>query len=126
MQKENAERVVAVLGASPNPERYAFLAMRMLLDAGYVAEPVNPAFGEVLSRPCRARLADVPGPIDTVTVYLGSPRSDPLIDEIIAARPARLLLNPGAENPRLEARAREAGIEVVHGCTLVMLSSNQF
>ncbi|MDW8332380.1 MAG: CoA-binding protein, partial [Cyclobacteriaceae bacterium] len=38
----------------------------------------------------------------------------------------RIIFNPGTENTELEIRARRAGIEVVHGCTLVMLRTNQY
>ncbi len=69
---------------------------------------------------------DAPKPIDTVTLYLGEPRSNPLIDEIIQAKPRRIIMNPGAENPSLAEKAEEAGIEVVEGCTLVMLQTGQF
>ena len=116
-------RVTVVMGASPKSDRYAFRAMRMLLEKGFEAIPVNPAFPEVLGRACFKTLAEVPQPIDTVTMYLGSARSDPLVEEIIHARPRRIVFNPGAENDRLENAAREAGIEVVHGCTLVMLQT---
>lgn len=68
----------------------------------------------------------MPGPIDTVTLYLGEARSDPLIEEIIAVKPRRIIMNPGAENDRLDSEASAAGIEVVHGCTLVMLKTRQF
>jgi hypothetical protein len=59
-------------------------------------------------------------------MYLGAARSNPLIDEIIAAKPQRIIMNPGAENPALAERAEAAGIEVVEGCTLVMLGTGQF
>jgi uncharacterized protein len=61
-----------------------------------------------------------------VTLYLGQERSNPLIDEIIAAKPRRIIMNPGAENSALAAKAEKAGIEVVEGCTLVMLRTGQF
>jgi hypothetical protein len=35
-------------------------------------------------------------------------------------------MNPGAENPALAEKAEQAGIEVVEGCTLVMLRTGQF
>jgi hypothetical protein len=35
-------------------------------------------------------------------------------------------MNPGAENSALAAEAEQAGIEVVEGCTLVMLRTGQF
>ena len=115
--------VTVVMGASPKPDRYAYRAMRMLLDKGFEAIPVNPAFTEVLGRPCFKTIADVPQPIDTVTMYLGRARSDALVEEIVQAKPRRIVFNPGAENDRLENAARANGIEVVHGCTLVMLQA---
>ena len=78
---------VVVLGASTNPDRYAFKAMQRLQEHGYKAIPVNPAFTEVLGKHCYASIADVPGPIDTVTMYLGPSRSTPLIADILKAKP---------------------------------------
>jgi predicted CoA-binding protein len=118
--------IVAVLGASRKSDRYSHRAMQMLRDYGHRAIPVNPAFDEVLGEKCYPKIADAPKPIDTVTMYVGKRRSDLLIDEIIAAKPHRIIMNPGAENEDLAERAREAGIEVVEGCTLVMLRAGNF
>jgi len=117
---------VAILGASPKPDRYAYKAFRMLRDYGHRAIPINPAFEDILGEKCYPKIADAPRPLDTITMYLGEARSNPLIDEIIAAKPRRIIMNPGAENPALAAQAEEAGIEVVEGCTLVMLQTGQF
>lgn len=100
--------------------------MQMLREFGHRAIPVNPAFPEILGQTCYASLADVPGPVDTVTMYLGKQRSDPLIAEILAAKPRRIIMNPGAENDDLARKAEEAGIEPVYDCTLVMLQSGSF
>jgi hypothetical protein len=117
---------VAILGASPKPERYAYKAFQMLRDYGHRPVPINPAFDEMLGEKCYPTITDAPQPIDTVTLYLGEARSNPLIDEIIASKPRRIIMNPGAENPALAEKAEDAGIEVVEGCTLVMLRTGQF
>jgi hypothetical protein len=117
---------VAVLGASPKPDRYAYRAMRMLRDHGHRPIPVNPAFDEILGETCYRSLADVPEPVQTVTMYLGKQRSDPLIDEIVNAKPRRIIMNPGAENDDLARKAEAAGIEVDYACTLVMLQTGEF
>jgi predicted CoA-binding protein len=117
---------VVVLGATPKSDRFANMAMRSLQQHGHKAVPVNPAFPEVLGERCYASISEVPQPIDTVTMYLGPTRSEPLVDEIIAAAPRRIIMNPGAENDRLAAEAKKAGIEVVEGCTLVMLQGGNF
>ena len=117
---------VVVLGASQKPDRYAFMAMERLQKHGYKAIPVNPGLTEILGEQCYVSILDVPGPIDTVTMYLGAERSTPLIDEIIQAKPRRIIFNPGAENDALVKAAQGAGIEVIIGCTLVMLGAGTF
>ena len=120
-----AETVV-ILGATPKEDRFAYKAMQSLLQHGYNAVPVNPAFAAILGKPCLKSIADVEKPIDTVTMYVGAARSEPLIDEIVEAAPRRIIFNPGAENEQLAQRAQEKGIEVVHGCTLVLLAQGAF
>jgi hypothetical protein len=88
--------------------------------------PVNPAFPDVLGEICYRSIADVPAKIDTVTMYLGKQRSDPLVDEIVNAKPRRIIMNPGAENDDLAEKAKAAGIEVDYACTLVLLQTGAF
>lgn len=126
MTSDRRGETVAVLGASPKPDRYAFRAMQMLREYGHRAIPVNPAFDEILGERCYKSIADVPRPIDTVTMYLGKARSNPLIPDILGAKPRRIIMNPGAENEDLVAQAEENGIEVIEDCTLVMLGSGAF
>lgn len=117
---------VAILGASPKPDRYAYKAFELLREYGHRPIPINPAFQDILGERCYPKISEAPGPIDTVTLYLGEARSNPLIEEIINAKPRRIIMNPGAENFALAEKAEEAGIEVVEGCTLVMLRAGQF
>jgi uncharacterized protein len=117
---------VVVIGATPKSDRYAYLAMQMLEEYGHRPIAVNPAFPEVLGKPCHKSISDVTDPIDTVTMYVGAARSESLIPEIVGAKPRRIIFNPGAENDHLAAEAKANGIEVVNGCTLVMLRSGMF
>lgn len=119
-------QTVAVIGASPKPDRYAYRAMQMLREYGHRAIPVNPAFPEVLGEKCYRSIVEVPESLDTATLYLRKARSDALIEGILRAKPRRIIFNPGAENADLAARAKEQGIEAVEGCTLVMLRTGRF
>ena len=98
----------------------------MLLEYGHRVLPINPALDEILGERCFATVSAAPQPIDTVTIYLNESRSTPLIDDIINARPRRIIMNPGAENSALADRAKSAEIEVVEACTLVLLRTGQF
>ncbi|MBI1651006.1 CoA-binding protein [Hyphomicrobium sulfonivorans] len=66
-----AARVIAVLGASPNPARPSYGVMQFLIGKGYTVHPVNPghAGGTILGRTVYARLADVPAPVDLVDIF---------------------------------------------------------
>ncbi len=118
---------VAVLGASPKRDRYSNQAVRLLVEHGHDVVPVHPAHRSIEGLPAVARLDDLaPGSVDTVTMYVGSGRSASLGPALIRLAPRRVIFNPGAENPALEARLEEAGIEAVDACTLVLLRTGQF
>jgi uncharacterized protein len=98
----------------------------MLGEYGHHPIPVNPAYQEILGEKCYGRISDIADEFDTVTLYLGKARSQPLIDEVVSAKSRRIIMNPSAENFELARRGEAAGIEVVEGCTLVMLRSGRF
>jgi len=117
---------VAVLGASSNPDRYSYKAVKMLEEYGYKVFAVHPSQKPIDGIKCYAKLAEIGEEINTITIYLGEKNSTPLIDEIINARPHRVILNPGAENNELEQKCGSAGIIVQRACTLVLLRTGQF
>ncbi len=117
---------VAVLGASNKPERYSHQAVVLLAEKGHAVFPVHPALAAIDGHPVFKRLADVPVPLDTVTMYVSPEHSTGMADAIVAAQPRRTIFNPGTENPELEAKLAAAGIAVVHACTLVLLRTGQF
>ena len=118
--------VVAVLGASPNPERYSNKAIRSLLKHGHEVIPVHPAHKQIEGLRTVGSLAEIGGSLDTLTVYVGPQHIHGLISEIIHAKPKRVILNPGTESEELETALTKAAIPFVHACTLVMLSIGQF
>lgn len=123
---KNGSETVVVIGASPKAHRYSNKAIAMLKQFGHRPVPVNPAFPEVLGEKCYRAISDVPGKIDTVTMYVGKRRSDLMIQDIIAAKPRRIIMNPGAENDDLAQEAERAGIAADYACTLVLLQTGEF
>jgi len=117
---------VAVLGASNKPERYSFQAVKLLAEKGHAVCPVHPALATIDGVPVFKQLGDIPVPLHTLTVYVGPERSTALTAAILAARPQRVIFNPGAENPVLAQQLQAAGIRVENACTLVLLRTGQF
>ncbi len=118
---------VVIMGASPRPERFAFLAQKKLMEAGHAVFPVSRTGESILGCEGYVSITQIPrGQADTVTVYLNAQAFSGLVDDVIAAAPARIIFNPGTESLELARRFREAGIEVVNDCTLVMLEAGTF
>lgn len=117
---------VAVLGASPKPDRYSYKAMVLLAEHGFAPIPVHPARHAVNGVTGVKSLSDITEKIDTLTMYVGESISNGEHDRILALHPRRVIFNPGSENVALAEKLAKAGIEVVEACTLVMLSSEQF
>jgi predicted CoA-binding protein len=114
-----------VLGASANPERYSYLAVRRLRNAGHPVSAIGrtPAtVGDVEIVADKGAVTDV----DTVTLYLNPTNQKEYYDYILSLHPRRIIFNPGAENPELEALASAQGIQPVEACTLVLLSTGQY
>ena len=121
--------VVAVLGASSDSSRYAFKAMQMLEEYGHTPIPVHPREKEVLGKkvyPTIGDLARSGQKIDTVTVYVNAAISEKYEKDFLELRPKRVIINPGAESPKLESALKQNGIEVEHACTLVLLRTDQY
>ena len=117
---------VVVLGASPKEKRYSNQAVRELLAHGHHVYPVHPLSAEIHGQSCYKHIDEITNNIDTLTLYVGKERSTELMDSILSMKPKRIIMNPGAENELLEVKAKENNIEVVIGCTLVMLRTEQF
>jgi predicted CoA-binding protein len=126
MSNGKQHKLTAVLGASNTPERYSNKAIRMLVEHGHEVIPVNPAQREIEGLSVASKLSDIEQNIDTVTVYLNPETVDKIVPEIIAAKPRRVVFNPGAESADAEQKLKASGIEVENACTLVLLSTGQY
>jgi len=118
--------IVAVLGASPKPERYSNQAVRLLKEHDYSVIPISPAFKTIEDLPAVKNLTEIDQPIHTLTLYMNPHRLEPLMQDIVNLKPKRVIFNPGTESPSLQKALSKSGIEWLEACTLVMLKTNQF
>lgn len=120
-----AERV-AVVGASAKPWRYSNRAIRTLVAHGHTAIPISTTGQDIEGLPGHRSLREIPGAVDTVTLYVSPARQAAIVQDLLTARPRRAIFNPGAENPDVYRLLEAHGIEPVEACTLVLLSTGQF
>lgn len=115
-----------IIGASPKPDRYANKAQQLLKEHGHTTVPINPIQEEILGDLVLKSPSDYQGELDTVTIYVRPERLEPILDEIIALKPKRILFNPGTEDAGTQEKVSKAGIEALEGCTLVLLNTGQY
>ncbi|MCF8224501.1 MAG: CoA-binding protein [Bacteroidales bacterium] len=114
-----------VLGASPNPARYSFKAVKSLLRYGHDTVAVGFRPGVIYDKFIQRGTPKIDG-VHTITLYVGEKRQNEFRDYIVSLKPKRVIFNPGTVNPHFMKELEEKGIEVVEGCTLVMLDSGEF
>lgn len=124
---KSGSKKTLIVGATDNPSRYAFLAAQMLHERGFDFVPIGIKKGEVFGREI-LNLKEKPDlkDIHTITLYIGPDNQTEWIDYLISLHPSRIIFNPGTENPWFYSIAKDAGIEVLPACNLVMLSTGQF
>jgi predicted CoA-binding protein len=114
-----------VIGASENPSRYANIATRMLKEYGHPVIAYGRKQGFIDETPIATEFPSGQE-FDTVTLYLNPTNQESYILRILEMKPKRVIFNPGTENESFEKTLKDAGIEPVEGCTLVMLRTNQY
>ena len=110
-------KTIALVGASPNPERPSHRVMAFLLRKGYRVIPVNPgqAGKELLGQTFYARLSDIPEPIDMIDIFRASEHVMPVVEEAIALtpKPQVIWMQLTIRNDEAARRAEDAGMKVV-------------
>lgn len=114
-----------VMGASPNPERYANKAIRQLKQAGEDVVAFGLKKGEVAGVSIQTSLQSYPD-VDTVTLYLNPQAQPQYYQYIVSLHPRRVLFNPGTENPEFYELLRQQGIAFEEVCTLTLLATKQY
>ena len=114
-----------VLGASPNPERYSYLAVNKLMAYGYPVIAIGKKQGTIGTTVIKTEQEPLDD-IDTVTLYLNPANQLPYYNYILSLHPRRIIFNPGAENDELAGLAVQNGIKALEACTLVLLSTGQY
>ncbi|KAE8765256.1 CoA-binding protein [Georgenia thermotolerans] len=104
----------AVVGLSQNTARTAFGVARYIQrDLGMEIIPVHPRAEAVHGATAYRALADVPGRIDVIDVFVRSELAGAIVDQAIAIGAGAVWLQLGVVDEAAAARAAAAGLDVV-------------
>jgi predicted CoA-binding protein len=112
-----ATKTIAIVGASPKPERPVYGVMAYLLRAGYRCIPVNPgqAGKEILGQRVVARLSDIAEPIDIVDIFRERFALAGVVDEALAmpAKPKAVWMQLDLYDEAAAAKAEAGGVTAI-------------
>jgi uncharacterized protein len=114
-----------VIGASDNPERYSYLAIKKLTANHHPVEAIGKRAGKVGGVIINTVLKPLEN-IDTISLYINPSLQPAYYSYILSLHPKRIIFNPGTENEELAAIASVNGIASIEACTLVMLSTGTY
>ena len=114
-----------VIGASENPERYAYKAIHRLVNHGHETLALGLRKGETAGVKFHTTQDEFEN-VHTVTLYVSAKNQESYKDYIVKLSPQRVIFNPGTENPEFYPILEKEGIEYTEACTLVMLSIGNY
>lgn len=109
----NQYRTVAIVGASPNPERPSYRVASYLMEHGYQVIPVNPNAPVILGNSSYPDLSSIPEKVEVVDIFRKSEEVMPIVEEAIKIRAKVVWMQEGVINEEAAAKARDAGLLVV-------------
>ena len=104
---------IAIVGASPNPERDSFKVMKFLLDKGYKIFPVNPKEANILGSKCYQSLTSIDERVDMVDIFRAKEFVFDLTKEAIEINAKIIWMQEGIIDKKSSSLAISYGIKVV-------------
>jgi len=119
-------KVVAVVGASSDRNKFGNKALRAFKAEGYTVVPVNPNEREVEGMTTFASVLDVPQSIDMATVYVPPEIGITLLAGFEKKEIPEIWINPGAESDELLSEARKRKLNVIAACSIVGIGRSPY
>ena len=114
-----------VIGASLKESRYSNICVKTLVSGQYPVTAIGLREGLIDKTPVQTGFPELQN-IHTVTLYLGPENQKSWYNYILNLNPDRVVFNPGTENQEFEGMLSDAGIEVIEGCTIVMVKGGTY
>ena len=115
-------RLIAVVGATDSPGKYGGIIYRDLRGRGHRVVAVNPRRSQVAGDPSYPDLTSLPERPEIVNLVVPPTAGRSVVAEWARLGGASVWFQPGASDAELVTLAREAGMEVIDGDCIMVVS----
>lgn len=116
----NKKNILAVVGASRDPEKYGYQVFKDLKSAGYEVYPVNPNAQEIIGDKCYPSLEKLPVKPDVVDMVVPSRVTEHAVETCKKLKITKVWMQPGSESEKAIRFCEENSIDVVHGVCIMI------
>ncbi len=123
-----AERRMALIGVSRQPQDITRPLLRELGARGYEVVPVTPYLNEAEGRPCVARVQDIVPPVTAALVFTGPVETLAVLRDCVEAGIKKVWIRAGLKrlDPAIIAFCREHDLTLIVGeCPFMFLPGTQ-
>ncbi len=118
----DTKKSFAIIGATPNKERYGHEVFEILHANGYQVFPINPKYPEIDGVACYPSLIELKTPPDVVLTALAPANTEQVIDSIKALGIETVWMPPGCWSENAVKRCQELGLNCIYDeCPVWML-----
>ncbi len=126
VKKEMLDRKVwAVIGATPDPEKFGYKIYKKLKDHGYTVYGVNPKYESIDGDQLYPSLKELPEKPECINMVVNPKLSKAALEEIGAIGIEYVWFQPGTFDEDVIDTAEEKGMKIVfYDCVLVALGGD--
>ena len=110
----------AVIGVTPDEEKYAYRIYKKLKEKGYQTYGITPKYDTVDGDTMYKCLKDVHQPIDVVVFVVNPKFATPYLDEMKDLGIQYAWMQPGTYNDEAIKAIQERELEMIQACVLVL------
>lgn len=109
----------AIIGVTPNQEKYGYKIFKRLLEKGYQVYGVSPKYDEIDGHAVYRSLEDINHPIDVVVFVVNRNLAYPYVDEMSGLGVHYAWLQPNTYDDELLQYMENMGILPIRACILI-------
>ncbi|MCF6466482.1 CoA-binding protein [Clostridium sp. Cult2] len=116
------KKVWAVVGATPNKEKYGYKIWKKLLDHGYETYGINPNYDFIDNKKVYSNLKEVPKKVEVIDLVVPPKISLNVLEEAKELGIDYIWFQPGTYNDGVIEKAKDLGFKILYDdCVLATL-----